>query len=64
MHGVIFLLLTEKTQYHYNKATVVIVVLCMLCYTYSERSNLFQAAIGHLSFTHNVLKQYIRSFIN
>lgn len=62
MHGDFFLLLEEKTPYRCNRATVAVAVMCMLCYACNERSNLFQAVNGHLSFAHNVPKRYIEIF--
>lgn len=62
MHGDSFLLLEEKIPYCRNKATVAVAVIYMLCYACNERSNLFQAINGHLSFAHNVLKRYVKIF--
>lgn len=65
MHGDSFSLLEEKTPYRRNRATVAVAVMCMLCYARSERSNLFQAANGHLSFSRTMFQSDIsKIFIN
>lgn len=60
--NLIFLLLEAKTSTHRNKLMIVVVVLCMLCYAHSERSNLLQTVNSQLLFAHNMPKQYIEIF--
>lgn len=41
---------------------MVIIALCLLCYTQSKKLNIFQTVLGHVVFAHNILKYAVETF--